>query len=232
MKLHDSTASKPAVAEATNMNVAHHFEDWDQQYESCVLGMWVFLVTEVMFFGGVFATYMVYRVLYPEAFAHASQHLDETLGGFNTFVLLTSSLTMALGVRAAHLGRSKQVALMITLTIFLGVVFLGVKFYEYYDKYEQGLMPLFGLPFDYVGPSELRGPTQIFYGLYFAMTGIHAAHMIIGVVILSLFISPALLGRYSGGNFLPVEIVGLYWHFVDLVWIFLFPLLYLVDRST
>src|SRR5215213_1847946 len=115
-------AAIPTKSSINGPLVAHHFDDWQQQYDSCVLGMWVFLVSEVMFFGGVFATYMVYRVQYPEAFAHASQHLDETLGTFNTFVLLTSSLTMALAVRAAHLGRSRQVALMIAMTIALGVV--------------------------------------------------------------------------------------------------------------
>jgi cytochrome c oxidase subunit 3 len=209
--------------------VAHHFDDWDQQYDSCVLGMWVFLVSEVMFFGGVFATYMVYRLLYPDAFAHASQHLDVYLGTFNTFILLTSSLTMALAVRAAHLGRSRHVALMIAATMILGVVFLGIKFYEYYHKYEEGLAPLLGLPFNYQASDA--GPTRLFYGLYFGMTGVHALHMIIGIAILALYIPPAWRGRYTGHNSLAVEIIGLYWHFVDLVWIFLFPMLYLIDRS-
>jgi cytochrome c oxidase subunit 3 len=237
--------SEPTVAEATTMDVAdasemivanhpavaHHFDDWEQQYDSCVLGMWVFLVSEVMFFGGLFATYMVYRFKFPEAFDHASEHLDIWLGGFNTFALLTSSLTMALAVRAAHLGQSRQIALMISLTMALGLVFLGVKSLEYYHKYEDGLAPLLGLglPFRYEGAEP--GPTQLFYGLYFAMTGVHALHMIIGIAILGLFIRPALRGAYSGANSLSVEIIGLYWHFVDLVWIFLFPLLYLIDRS-
>jgi cytochrome c oxidase subunit III len=211
--------------------VAHHFDDWEQQYDSCVLGMWVFLVSEIMFFGGVFATYAVYRGLYPEAFHEASLHLDVYLGTFNTFVLLTSSLTMALAVRAAHLGQSRQVALMIALTMALGSIFLGIKFYEYYHKYEEGMMPLLGLPFNSEGPRELAGATRLFYGLYFTMTGIHALHMIIGIAIMLLFIPPALRGRYAGGNSLSVEIMGLYWHFVDLVWIFLFPLLYLIDRA-
>jgi cytochrome c oxidase subunit III len=211
--------------------VAHHFDDWEQQYESCVLGMWAFLVSEIMFFGGVFATYAVYRGLHPEAFAAASLHLDVSLGTFNTFVLLTSSLTMALAVRAAHLGQSRQVALMIALTIALGSIFLGIKFYEYYHKYEEGMAPVFGLPFNAPGSAELAGPTRLFYGLYFAMTGIHALHMIIGIAIMLLLIPPALRGRYAGGNSLSVEIIGLYWHFVDLVWIFLFPLLYLIDRA-
>jgi cytochrome c oxidase subunit 3 len=193
--------------------------------------MWAFLVSEIMFFGGVFAVYMVYRGLYFDAFAHASQHLDEKLGTFNTFVLLTSSLTMALAVRAAHMGRSKMVGLLIIATMALGAIFLGIKFYEYYHKYEEGLMPMLGMPFHFKGPTGEAGPTRLFYGLYFGMTGVHALHMIIGIVIMALFIPPALRGRYDGGNYLSVEILGLYWHFVDLVWIFLFPLLYLVDRS-
>ncbi len=224
-----SGPSEPTVADATNVNVAHHFDDWEQQYDSCVLGMWVFLVSEVMFFGGLFATYMVYRFKFPDAFDHASEHLDIYLGGFNTFVLLTSSLTMALAVRAAHLGQRRQIALLIALTMVLGLAFLGVKGLEYYHKYEDGFAPLLGLPFRYEG-SEV-GATRLFYGLYFAMTGVHALHMIIGIAILGLFIRPALRGAYSGANSLSVEIVGLYWHFVDLVWIFLFPLLYLIDRS-
>jgi cytochrome c oxidase subunit 3 len=217
----DTAISRPAVA--------HHFDDWQQQYDSCVLGMWVFLVSEVMFFGGLFTAYMVYRALFPEAFAHGSRELDVTLGTFNTFVLLTSSLTMALAVRAAHLGRSRQVAGMLLATIALGVTFLGVKFFEYAHKYHEGLAPLLNLPFKYEGDDA--GPFRLFLGLYFGMTGVHALHMIIGVVILGLFVPPAWRGRYGpGGNALPVEIVGLYWHFVDIVWIFLFPLLYLIGR--
>ncbi|HEX6961506.1 MAG TPA: cytochrome c oxidase subunit 3 family protein [Lacipirellula sp.] len=225
-------AAIPTKFSSSGPVVAHHFEDWEQQYDSCVLGMWTFLVSEVMFFGGAFTTYMVYRWSYPEAFAHASQHLDIYWGTFNTFVLLTSSLTMALAVRAAHLSQSRTAGLFIIATILLGAAFLGIKFYEYYHKYEEGLMPVFGMPFNFEGPSEQRGPTQLFYGLYFAMTGIHAVHMIIGIVIMLLFIPPAFRGAYSSGNSLRVEIMGLYWHFVDLVWIFLFPLLYLIDRAT
>lgn len=224
-----SPPATPSEPSAQQPVVAHHFDDWEQQYDSCVLGMWAFLVSEVMFFGGLFATYMVYRFKFPEAFDHASEHLDVYLGGFNTFVLLTSSLTMALAVRAAHLGQSRRIALMIALTMALGVAFLGVKSLEYVHKYEDGLAPLLGLPFRFEGAQV--GPTKLFYGLYFAMTGVHALHMIIGIAILALFIRPALRGAYSGGNSLSVEIIGLYWHFVDLVWIFLFPLLYLIDRS-
>lgn len=210
--------------------VAHHFDDWEQQYDSCVLGMWVFLVTEVMFFGGLFTAYMVYRSRYPHAFAAASQTLDVFWGTFNTFVLLTSSLTMALAVRAAHLGRSKQVAQFLGLTMLLGAAFLCVKFYEYAHKYHEGLAPLLGLPFEYAGQDV--GARKIFLGLYFGMTGVHALHMIIGIALLGLFAVPAWRNRLGAGGALKVEIAGLYWHFVDLVWIFLFPLLYLIDRST
>lgn len=209
--------------------VAHHFDDWEQQYDTCVLGMWVFLVTEVMFFGGAFATYMVYRNWYPHAFAEASRSLDVFWGTFNTFVLLTSSLTMALAVRAAHMGRSKQIVQFLGLTMLLGAVFLGVKLYEYAHKYHEGLAPLLNLPFEYAGPDV--GARKIFLGLYFGMTGIHAIHMIIGVVMLGIFASAAWRERLGAGGYLRIEVAGLYWHFVDLVWIFLFPLLYLIDRN-
>lgn len=208
---------------------AHHFDDYQQQTDACLLGMWAFLVSEVMFFGGVFAVYMIYRWRSPMAFAHASQELDVVLGTFNTFVLLTSSLTMALGVRAAHLGRSRQVAIMLGATMALGAAFLGIKFYEYWHKYHENLAPLLNLPFHFEGDDP--GPTKLFFGLYFGMTGVHALHMIIGIALLAPFASRALRNRYAGANSLEIEIVGLYWHFVDLVWIFLFPLLYLVDRS-
>jgi cytochrome c oxidase subunit III len=228
MSTHAAIPTKSPIDEPP---AAHHFDDWRQQYDSCVLGMWVFLVSEVMFFGGLFATYMIYRASYPEAFADASRELDVTLGTFNTFALLTSSLTMALAVQAAHLGRSRRAGLMVLLTIALGGVFLGVKFYEYVHKYHEGLAPLLNLPFSYEGPDA--GPRRIFLGLYFGMTGVHALHMVIGIAMLAALVPPALRGGYGpGSNSLPVEIIGLYWHFVDLVWIFLFPLLYLVDRST
>jgi len=226
-------AALPKKSPPTPMSepaVAHHFDDWQQQYDSCVLGMWVFLVSEVMFFGGLFAAYIVYRGMYPETFGHGSRELDVRLGTFNTFVLLTSSLTMALAVQAAHLGKSRRAAIMLLMTIALGATFLGVKIYEYEHKYHEGLAPVLGLPFSYQGGDA--GPMRLFLGLYFGMTGVHALHMIIGVALLAMLVPPAWRGRYGpGANFLPVEIIGLYWHFVDLVWIFLFPLLYLIDRN-
>ncbi|HYO26481.1 MAG TPA: cytochrome c oxidase subunit 3 family protein [Lacipirellulaceae bacterium] len=210
--------------------VPHHFDDRQQHYESCLLGMWAFLASEVMFFGGLFTTYAVYRRLNPEAFAAASRELDVVAGTINTGVLLTSSLTMALAVRAANL-RNRRGALLFTLaTIALGAAFLGIKFSEYLHKFHEGLAPLAGLPFHAEGPHA--GAMRLFYGLYFAMTGVHAAHMVIGIGLMAmlcvrLWRNPAIVEDQ-----LRVEILGLYWHFVDLVWIFLFPLLYLIDRTS
>jgi len=230
MTTHSRVLTKPdGDQSAAGPIVAHHFDDWQQQYDSCLLGMWAFLVSEVMFFGGLFATYLIYRAQFPAAFAHASEELDVVLGTFNTFVLLTSSLTMALAVQAAHESRPRRVAGLMLLTMALGAAFLGVKFYEYAHKYHEGLAPLLNLPFRYEGPEV--GATRIFLGLYFAMTGVHALHMIIGIGVLAVYANRARQGPFDAGKALAIEVVGLYWHFVDLIWIFLFPLLYLIDRS-
>ena len=227
--------------------VAHHFDDWQQQTDARVLGMWVFLVTEIMFFGGLFTTYMIYRTSAPAAFAAGSNHLSIWLGGTNTVVLLTSSFTMALAVYSAHHRSEKNLLLFLGATIVLGVAFMGIKGYEYYEKYVDELMPIRGLTFnadqlvhgnepgatkeESGHPAIDEGKAKIFYGLYFAMTGVHFLHMVIGIAFLLLFLRPAVRGSFTGGNFVPVELMGLYWHFVDIVWIFLFPLLYLIDRS-
>jgi cytochrome c oxidase subunit 3 len=191
--------------------------------------MWLFLASEVLFFGGVITTYFVYRLLQPDAFAQASRELDVGLGTLNTAVLLTSSLTMALAVRAAAAGMARAARGWLGATIVLGSAFIVVKFLEYYHKYAEGHAPLLGLPFHYDGP--LAAGVQLFLGLYFGMTGLHALHMLIGLAILLVH---AVRPRPEAPNprwALQIEIVGLYWHFVDIVWIFLFPLLYLVDRS-
>jgi cytochrome c oxidase subunit III len=244
--------------------VAEQFDDWQQQYETRLLGMWVFLVTEVMFFGGLFTAYMVYRASAPHTFAVASNHLSLWWGGINTAVLLTSSFTMALAVYAAHHRSARKLAIFLAATIVLGVAFLGIKSYEYYEKYRDNLMPIAGLTFQAEAllehsepgleqieanlpgrgdqpivesitgagtPGFDRGKAQMFYCLYFAMTGMHFLHMVIGLVFLCLFLRPAAKEHFTRGNFVPVEILGLYWHFVDVIWIFLFPLLYLIDRS-
>lgn len=206
--------------------LAHHFENLDEQKEASSLGMWVFIAQEVMFFGGLFLAYTVYRNLYPAAFAEASHHLDWKLGGINTAVLILSSLTMALAVRAAALGHRKQIVLFLIATVVLGSIFLGIKIVEYGHKFEDHLVP--GPHFEFAGPNAR--PAQIFYSLYFAMTGLHALHMIIGIPILLTLAWMAHRGRFGPAYHTPVEMTGLYWHFVDIVWIFLFPLLYLVGH--
>jgi cytochrome c oxidase subunit III len=204
--------------------LVHHFPNLEEQKEASTLGMWVFIAQEVMFFGGLFCMYAVYRALYPQAFAAGSHHLSVGLGAFNTVVLIGSSLTMALAVHAAALGKRRQIVAWLILTIILGSVFLGVKAIEYGDKFEHHLVP--GPRFHFEGP--LAREAQIFYSLYFAMTGLHALHMIVGIPILATMAFLAQRGRFTPEYYTPVEITGLYWHFVDIVWIFLFPLLYLI----
>lgn len=206
--------------------VAHHFDDAEQQHDASTLGMWLFLAQEVMFFGGLFTTYVVYRTAFPEAFHAASHELDITLGAFNTVVLLTSSLTMALSVHAAQVSRRGMLIVNLILTLVLGSVFLGVKVVEYAAKFEHHLVP--GPNFHFHGPDPVNA--QLFFSLYFAMTGLHALHMIIGAGLLLVLIARSWQGMFSRYYYTPVEMVGLYWHFVDLIWIFLFPLLYLLGR--
>lgn len=205
--------------------LAHHFESYEQQNKTITLGMWAFLAQEVMFFGGLFATYIVYRLEYPEAFRQGSAELSVQLGTINTVVLIGSSLTMALAVRAAQLGKRSAIVLNILLTMVLACVFLGIKYHEYSHKFDHGLVP--GLSWTPQG----NNPHLItFFGLYFAMTGMHALHMIIGLGLMVAVAWKALRGRYTPKDYMGVEILGLYWHFVDLVWIYLFPLLYLLGR--
>src|SRR5688572_28575130 len=198
----------------------------EQQAEASTIGMWLFLVTEVMFFGGLFAAYMIYRVWYPEAWAEGSLELDIVLGGINTAVLIASSLTMALAVRAAQIGLKRATVSWLIATMVLGLTFLVIKFFEYEHKFELNHVP--GPNFFFEGPHAQQ--VQIFLSLYFAMTGLHALHMVIGFGLLSVIAWMAYKRRFSPEWYTPVEMSGLYWHFVDIVWIFLFPLLYLVDR--
>jgi cytochrome c oxidase subunit III len=208
----------------------HHFPDLAVQKEASSLGMWVFLAQEVLFFGGMFTVYALYRGLYPEVFAACSGTLDRTLGAINTVVLICSSLTMALAVHAAALGHRRRIVLFLLLTILLGGAFLGVKTVEYAGKFEHHLVP--GPGFDPGEHLHLTGAdaqrAQLFFSLYFGLTGLHAAHMIIGIPILGWLAWRAGRGAFGPNYHTPVELTGLYWHFVDIVWIFLFPLLYLI----
>jgi cytochrome c oxidase subunit 3 len=206
--------------------LAHQFDDVAQQRRAVTLGMWAFLVNEVMFFGGLFGTYTVYRVLYPHAFHDGSHHLDIVLGAINTTVLIASSLTMALAVWSAEHGRRRALMGFLLATLALGLVFVGIKAVEYHAKWVDHLVP--GPTFTWHGTDPQH--VQIFYSLYFAMTGFHALHMLIGFGLLTWLFIDAARSRFGPSYWAPVEIVGLYWHFVDIVWIFLFPLLYLIGR--
>jgi cytochrome c oxidase subunit 3 len=207
---------------AHNPNLQHHFYSMEQQLEASTLGMWVFLVTEVMFFGGMFMAYLAYRTMYPEAWMAGSNHLNVPLGALNTGVLICSSLTMVLAVRAAQVGSRGGQIVNLILTILLGSVFLVVKYFEYKDKFDHHLVP--GPYFDPALPQV----QQLFFSLYFMLTGVHAAHMVVGIGIMLVILVMAWRGRFSPAYYTPVEVSGLYWHFVDIVWIFLFPLLYLL----
>lgn len=215
--------SASSHAEQGQHSFAHQFDSPTQQRESLSFGMWLFLVTEVMFFGGIFVGYAIYRHLYPEMFHHMSHHLNVYMGGINTAVLLTSSLTMAFAVNAAHSGNKSRLVNMLMVTFALSIVFLIVKYFEYAEKFHHGLVP--GNNFHL--QSEFGGTAQLFFSFYFAATGLHGFHVLIGTVLIAVFAYLGHKGRFAN-NGQPVEMLGLYWHFVDLVWIYVFPLFYLV----
>jgi cytochrome c oxidase subunit 3 len=218
-----------AATEHAHSNLAHHFDNLEQQREAGSLGMWLFLVTEIMFFGGLFTGYIIYRMQHPQAFAIASSTLDWKLGALNTVVLIVSSLTMALAVYFAQMGSRRSQIIFLVLTMLLGAVFLVVKGFEYADKFEHHHFPGLNFQWNEAVPAGVSTHhIQMFYWIYFAMTGLHALHMIIGIGAMLFLIFYAYRGRYTPEYHAPVELTGLYWHFVDIVWIFLFPLLYLL----
>jgi cytochrome c oxidase subunit 3 len=206
------------------------FETMEQQRESATLGMWVFLVTEVLFFGGMFMTYTLNRSTYPDVFGEASRSINLTLGAVNTVVLIGSSLTMAMAVWASQVGKKQFVTIFLIATLVLGSVFLGIKGFEYHDKFVEHHVPGLNFSFEPGADVATNAHAQLFFSLYFAMTGLHALHMIIGAGLLLWLIKQSMRGRFTVEYNTPVELIGLYWHFVDIVWIFLFPLLYLIDR--
>jgi len=291
-----STSSKFVYHEP---GLQHQFENMGQQEESVSIGMWMFLVQEIMFFGGLFTVYLVFRSKFPMAFAAGSNHLDAFWGGLNTIVLIVSSLTMALTVYYAQRSNRNMQVLLIILTMLFGATFLGVKSIEYTDKYNHGLVPVTGWNKKvspepqaetveehekpcwehahgevekYVNPrgefewedcslaklaqdhnylteaekvgyrvldesgnpridaNKFRDKVRIFFWIYFVMTGLHALHMVVGLGLMTWLLWTAFKGNYSAEYYMPVEMSGLYWHFVDIVWIFLFPLLYLLGR--
>lgn len=221
---------------------AHHFSSPRQQYEAGKLGMWIFLLTEILLFGGLFCAYAVYRANRPETFVWAHQFLDRQLGTLNTAVLITSSLMMAWAVHCAQVNQRCRSAWLMGLTLLCACVFLGVKYVEYKHKWEDGL--LWMRQFQPVESARLPGEPQpaaaqqppeeqprnagIFFSIYFAMTGLHALHVLAGMAAIGWVLVRTLRGHFNSVYFGPVEYVGLYWHLVDLIWIYLFPLFYLI----
>jgi cytochrome c oxidase subunit III len=237
----------------------------EQQKDASTFGMWVFLLTEIMMFGGLMVAYMIYRLNHYDAFSAGSTSINVVWGGTNTLVLICSSLTMALAVSAAQRGIRRLQQLFIILTMILGIVFLVIKGIEYYDKYEEHHIPgnyfgAFNAVKNYPGQEtniagvteheletrkvnplspdaaknmakQIADQTEIFFSFYFAMTGLHAFHMIVGLVLMTWLLVRVSRERFGPQYFTPVELSGLYWHFVDIVWIFLFPLLYLINRT-
>lgn len=223
-----------ATAHDENPYLAHHFESIEQQEESCTLGMWLFLAQEVMFFGGLFMAYAVYRFMYPEAWFEGSASLSVPIGGANTVFLLLSSFTMAMGVYFCQVGNSKWLFRSLTATLILGIIFVGVKWvYEYTPKFAEGVFPgagwgPHGHHYGHLADYADQGALQIFFVLYFIMTGMHAFHMLIGFAILLVLMWMTKQNKFGPQRYMPILFFGLYWHFVDIVWVFIFPMFYLV----
>ncbi len=229
-------SDSPIALEHPTTELRHHFANMDQQRDAASFGMWLFLGTEVMFFGGMFCAYLIYRYWYYNEFAIGSRSISIWLGTINTAVLICSSLTVALGVRAAQMGRRKLLVILLLLTMVFGLAFLGIKGVEWYQKYEEHHVPgssfnvddlIQKYPSVHIDPAH----SQIYFSLYFALTGLHALHMVIGLGIFTVLTFYAWKGKYTPEYHTPIEIGGLYWHFVDIIWIYLFPLLYLIDRK-
>ncbi len=221
--------------------LAHHYDTPKQQFDAGKLGMWIFIVTEVLFFGGLFCAYAVYRATHPEIFLYAHQFLDKNLGALNTVVLIASSLSIAWAVRCAQLDQRRALVACLAITLALATVFLGVKYVEYKQKWEHGLLwagryqaeaaaPGPAAPADHRDADPHRGPRDagIFFSIYFAMTGLHGIHVVAGMGVIAWILVLAVQGRFSSQYYNPVDYTALYWHLVDMIWIYLFPLLYLI----
>jgi len=209
-----------------SLALRHQFDDVVQQKDASTFGMWLFLTTEVLFFGGMFCCYTVYRSLYPAAFGVASNHLSLLWGGVSTAVLICSSFSMACAVNSGATGKKNAIVGYLAITILFAAAFLAIEMSEWHGLYQEGLMPGFNFTFH---EGDARH-VQLFYSLYFSMTGLHASHVTIGIGILLTMLVRAARGAFSAEYYTPIEISGLYWHFVDLVWIYLFPLYYLIAR--
>lgn len=215
---HSGTTTRPS-------HVQHHFVDSEQQFDAAKFGMWIFLVTEILFFGGLFAAYIVYRAWYPELFTLASEELNTLWGGVNTLVLIGSSLTVAMAIKSAQQNQKKNIIINLGITIALAFVFMVIKYFEYTHKFEIGIFP--GEFYTFGGIDHPQA--NIFFSLYYMMTGLHGIHVLIGIGLMIWLVVKANKGAFDSEYYTPLEITGLYWHLVDIIWIFLFPLFYLID---
>lgn len=218
MSNHSSSTSHPE-------HVQHHFASSDQQFDSAKLGMWVFIVTEILFFGGLFVAYIIFRYWYPDLFTMASKHLITMAGAINTLVLIASSVSVATAIRSAQLDQKRNTILCLGITLAFAIIFLGIKAYSWTHEFHQGIFP--GQFYTYEGIAHAQAP--VFFSLYFLMTGLHVVHVIIGVGLMIWLLKRTLNDEFGSEYYTPIEITGLYWHFVDLIWIFLFPLFYLIS---
>ena len=212
-----------SIANASS-KLAHHFKSMEQQFDAAKQGIWLFLCTEVLMFGGLFVGYIIYHGKYPEVFAEGAKHLDWKLGALNTIVLLASSFTMAAGIHHAQKNDRTKSLQMLGLTVLCGLIFLVIKYFEYHHKFELGLKP--GKFFTFTGAEHSN--LALYYSLYFMMTGLHGSHVVAGMCLILWVMKRTARGDFSSEYYTPVEGVGLFWHLVDLIWIYLFPLLYLV----
>jgi cytochrome c oxidase subunit 3 len=205
----------------------HHFATMEQQFDTSKIGMWLFLATEVLLFGGLFVGFGLMQSRYPQEFIEAHEHLQRPLGALNTVVLLISSWTMVMGVLSAQKGDRKKLVMFLALTIVCACIFLGVKYFEYSHKFEDGLLP--GHWYKHQGDliANSHGYAT-FFSFYFMMTGLHGVHILVGIILLSWIAVRANRGEFTGSYYTPVDLIGLYWHLVDLIWIYLFPLFYLI----
>jgi len=217
MSIHSASHDHPAYLQ-------HHFHEPAQQAEAAKLGTWLFLLTEILLFGGLFCAYAIFRSWYPEMFWEAHKQLDITLGAVNTVVLISSSVTMALAIRSMQLNRYKQTLWFLVITLACAATFLVIKYFEYSHKFHLGQLP--GKYYTFTG-LEGNNP-HVFFSIYFMMTGLHGFHVIGGMGLITWMMVKTVKGRLSSDYYTPLEMTGLYWHLVDLIWIFLFPLLYLI----
>ncbi len=223
-----TTVSEAHHASTHAPHLQHHFVSSEQQFDAAKLGMWLFLITEILLFSGMFVAYAVYRVWHPEVFSQASELLNPVMGGINTIVLLTSSFTVAMSIHFAQTDDRRRLFRYLVMTLLLAGVFLVIKYFEYSSKFEHGIFP--GVHFE---PHEGYGKYNVpyaaqFFSIYFVMTGIHGVHVLIGMAVIGWMAFRARRGDFSSAWYTPVELTGLYWHLVDIIWIFLFPLLYLI----